>query len=105
MTNVSDRTCDSRNRFITKPKSSAIQKQFYLINFEVLYDQDKYPPSKLKHILVFAITLSKANIHHSHEHSFKTELISNELNFPWGIAFLPSGEILITEKNPRNCVS
>ena len=37
-------------------------------------------------------------VHHSEQHSFVTEVVNDELNFPWGIAFLPSGEILITEK-------
>ena len=54
--------------------------------------------ANLSIFLVFAVTFSKANIHNSTQHSFRTKLISNELNYPWGIAFLPSGDILITEK-------
>ena len=40
-------------------------------------------------------------VHHSEQHSFVTEVVNDELNFPWGIAFLPSGEILITEKKSK----
>ena len=44
---------------------------------------------------------SLIKVHHSEQHSFVTEVVNDDLNFPWGIAFLPSGEILITEKKSK----
>ncbi len=44
---------------------------------------------------------SLPRVHNSEQHSFVTEVVNDDLEFPWGIGFLPTGEILITEKKAK----
>lgn len=50
-------------------------------------------------ILIFIQAPSySAALFSSQKHNFKVELISDKLRNPWGMVFLPSGELLITER-------
>ena len=54
---------------------------------------------------VFLVTVVRQNpseLFESKEHYFMLEEITNELEFPWGMDFLPNGDILITEKYSGN---
>jgi aldose sugar dehydrogenase len=42
-----------------------------------------------------------AAIHHAEDHAFRVVTVAEGLNNPWSIAFLPSGEMLVTERPGR----
>ena len=44
---------------------------------------------------------SKAQIHRSTLHDYRVVPVASDLQNPWGIAFLPGGDILITERPGR----
>jgi aldose sugar dehydrogenase len=37
-------------------------------------------------------------VYQSEKHDFTVEVLSDELRFPWGLAFLPNGDFLVTER-------
>jgi glucose/arabinose dehydrogenase len=43
----------------------------------------------------------KQPVHRSQHHSFVLDTIARDLDHPWGMAFLPGGEILVTERAGR----
>lgn len=45
--------------------------------------------------------VSNSNINNSKHHSFHTKILTKNLEYPWGMAFLPNGDLLITEKKGR----
>lgn len=55
--------------------------------------------TRLSLIAVLCFTLLCTNLAQGSD--FKASILSNELERPWGMAFLPSGQILITEKVGR----
>jgi aldose sugar dehydrogenase len=42
-----------------------------------------------------------AQIHHSEHHSYRVVTVTQGLQHPWGLAFLPDGEMLVTERPGR----
>lgn len=54
--------------------------------------------------LVVAVTDAVAEqyrIHDTARHRFREELVASGLEIPWGLAFLPDGRLLVTEKGGR----
>jgi glucose/arabinose dehydrogenase len=50
--------------------------------------------------LVLGIPASVAGqLFESEQHAFSAEIVVDELNWPWGMAFLPDGGILVTERS------
>ena len=47
------------------------------------------------------IVFSGQEIHRSDQHDFKLTLVAGGLERPWGLAFLPSGDMLVTERAGR----
>ena len=54
-------------------------------------------------VLIGAVTLSHAAepIIASEEHSFRVVTVTRGLEYPWGLAFLPDGRRLVTERPGR----
>ena len=53
------------------------------------------------HLLIFVLTitiLTAGEIYKSSYHNYTVEIVTKGLYYPWSIAFLPSGNILISEK-------
>jgi len=55
--------------------------------------------SFLTFLLIFAFPVQGDDIYKSKDHDFKLVTISNDLNHPWGMAFLPNGDMLVTERD------
>ncbi|MFK7839429.1 MAG: PQQ-dependent sugar dehydrogenase [Bdellovibrionales bacterium] len=51
--------------------------------------------------LCFALPVFAQDLQRSQHHAFKVVLVADALEFPWGMAFLPSGDVLVTEKPGR----
>tara|TARA_Y100000589_G_scaffold144170_1_gene137660 strand:- start:5477 stop:6622 length:1146 start_codon:yes stop_codon:yes gene_type:complete len=51
--------------------------------------------------LISLSSFASAEMHESNQHNFRTEIITNKLEYPWAVDFLPSGEILVTEKKSK----
>ena len=53
-------------------------------------------------ILLLSTSLATAEeIYHSHHHDFKLTQITDGLERPWGLAFVPNGDVLISERVGR----
>src|SRR5690606_16644219 len=50
---------------------------------------------------VFAGSPVSAQVVESEEHRFRVDTIATGLQHPWGIAFLPNGDLLVTERPGR----
>ncbi len=49
-------------------------------------------------LLVCCLSLSHADVIPSQKHAFNVEIITETLRRPWGLAFLPGGDMLVTER-------
>ncbi|HEY5622158.1 MAG TPA: PQQ-dependent sugar dehydrogenase [Gammaproteobacteria bacterium] len=47
------------------------------------------------------VTLAQAPVYESAEHSFRVVTVAEGLQHPWSIAFLPDGDVLVTERPGR----
>lgn len=47
------------------------------------------------------VSSGEAPVFHSERHTFRVATVVEGLEFPWGIAFLPGGDILVTERPGR----
>ena len=65
----------------------------------------KFISSKFIAIILFVvsgiITINAQEIYQSEQHDFKITEITNGLKHPWGLAFLPNGDMLVTERPGR----
>lgn len=71
----------------------------------------KHKPSILLSCLFIAVgmtatacadnTGTQAGVHDSRHHSFKLETVARGFEHPWGLAFLPDGRLLVTERPGR----
>lgn len=52
-------------------------------------------------VLACHISMPYADVIQSQQHNFKVEVITGELRHPWGLAFLPGGDMLVTERPGR----
>ncbi len=52
-------------------------------------------------LLAVNASLLQADVIQSEKHRFKVEVVTGALRHPWGMAFLPSGDILVTERPGR----
>lgn len=52
-------------------------------------------------VLVCFVTMVDADIINSAKHRFQVEVVTQDLRHPWGMAFLPGGDILVTERPGR----
>ncbi len=55
-------------------------------------------------ILFYSLTtivFSAQEIHRSDQHDFKLAIVASGLEHPWGFVFLPSGDVLVTERAGR----
>jgi glucose/arabinose dehydrogenase len=50
---------------------------------------------------VLAVAPAAAEVVQSEEHDFRVELVVQGLQHPWGLAFLPDGRVLVTERPGR----
>ena len=55
----------------------------------------------LASLLVAAPTAAQAPVHKSTHHDFRVVTVADGLEHPWSIAFLPGGDILVTERPGR----
>ena len=52
-------------------------------------------------LLASASVVTADEIHHSEQHDFRVEVLRDDLRHPWGLAFLPDGDMLVTERGGR----
>lgn len=52
-------------------------------------------------VLVCSVTTLYADVINSAKHRFQVEVVTRDLRHPWGMAFLPGGDILVTERPGR----
>jgi glucose/arabinose dehydrogenase len=52
-------------------------------------------------LLVAVPVTAQAPVHHSADHAFRVVPVADGLEHPWAIAFLPGGDILVTERPGR----
>lgn len=52
-------------------------------------------------ILVFQLPILHADVIHSDKHRVNVEVVTAGLRHPWGMAFLPGGDMLVTERPGR----
>ncbi len=52
-------------------------------------------------VLVCHISMSHADVIQSQQHNFNVEVMAGKLRHPWGLAFLPGGDMLVTERTGR----
>ena len=47
------------------------------------------------------VPLARADVHESEEHAFRVVTVADGLDHPWGLAFLPDGRMLVSERPGR----
>ena len=47
------------------------------------------------------VPLARADVHESEEHAFRVVTVAEGLDHPWGLAFLPDGRMLVSERPGR----
>src|SRR5690606_24973366 len=52
-------------------------------------------------LVIPACTPAEAQVVESEEHSFHVTTVADGLSHPWGLAFLPNGDMLVTERPGR----
>ena len=49
-------------------------------------------------VLLFVVSTGAQEVVESAEHAFRVELFAEGFGIPWGMAFLPDGRLLVTER-------